>query len=100
MKKDRTWYDGRQKTIRKHAERLVAQALEGSEAYSDPVERAYLIGATSVPLLAAGFLHVEHEVSGPAATDWLREQLGGLAATIQDLAPAKIRITLSVESAE
>lgn len=99
MKKDRAWYDARQRTLSKAAQGLVTQTLEKSQAYSDPVERAYLMGATSVSLLAAGFLHAHHESSAAAARDWLLEQLKGLAATINDLGPSKIRMTVTIEPA-
>ena len=89
--------DIRQKALGVDVQRHVQSALTQLGAYSELLEQGYFLGATAVSLLAAGHLHLAQKATSALADDWLREQLRGLAAMLNDGSPQTVRISVSVK---
>jgi hypothetical protein len=85
----------RQERILRQAHPLVEAALAQAGALPDLAEQIYLLGATVVPLLRAGY-HLVSEGLGPAKADqWLSENLNVLAGMVSEETGRSLKISVS-----
>lgn len=85
----------RQENILRQAQPLVEAALSEAGALPNLAEQSYLLGATVVPLLRAGY-HLVSEGLGPVKADqWLAENLNVLAGMISEETTRSLRISVS-----
>jgi hypothetical protein len=94
---ERMALDLRQKALGVDVQRHVQSALTQLEAYTELLEQGYFLGGTAVSILVAGHLHLTEKATRVLADDWLREQLGGLAAILSDGSTQAVRIAMSVK---
>ncbi len=85
----------RQDRILRQAHSVVEAALSQAGALPDLAEQIYLLGATVVPLLRAGY-HLVAEGLGPAKADrWLRENLNVLAGMVSEETGRSLKMSVS-----
>jgi hypothetical protein len=85
----------RQERILRQAQPLVEAALAQAGALPELAEQIYLLGATVVPILRAGYHLVSGGLGSAKADQWLAENLNVLAGMISEETARTVKISVS-----
>jgi hypothetical protein len=85
----------RQEKIAREAQPLAEAVLARAGAYPELAEQLYLLGATVVPILRAGYHLVSGGLGSAKADQWLAENLNVLAGMISEETARSVKISVS-----